>query len=386
MSRVKFAKHTEKIRSMLPFWFKMKKQPNDSLGLQFLNFFGLQLDDVEKMLKYAYEQTKIETIDEHFVDIVYKVILPTYFNTDNLVGISSSSKILQQTDKLYNFFKLNVTYDLDEPIYSPDYYFVDKVRKIIYVQEDYDKSVDSPYGEVTFDIVTGTKADGSPIITKETMKLSIHHIWNFFDEFGALLSCPRLFGESNKLYKERILDVFINPASSTKTGLANGVARELGLRQRKVWLFPAKEDFIIRDKMVIANLIKVDGKLIPLDNVYVDAHGYLVLSKRIFETRTDLDVSYITGVEMNALTDHGDTKFSNETYKSNGQPTDHMLEYIRKIKNDSSIIWGDFKYNEGMWVTDDSEFDVGTYGFIPTTFDSNIKGFAKYGYFNKGGK
>lgn len=377
MSRSKFAKYTEKIRSMLPYWFEMKKQPNDSLGLQFLNFFGLQLDDVNKMLGYAYKQTKIDTIDESFIDIVYKTILPTYFNTDNLVGVSTSSTSLKRTEKLYDFFGLSVNYDLDEPIHQPDYFFVDKDRKIIYVREDYDKMSDMPYGKI--DILM---KDGSKI----NMALTLHHVWNFFDEFGALLSCPRLFGENNYSYKERILDVFINPASSTKVGLINGTARELGLREHKTWLSPGTEDFIIKDKMVIANLIKVDGKIIDITDMYTDIHGYLVINKRLNETRTNFDVSYIKGVEMRALTDHSDNKFSNETYKANGLLTDLMLTYVRKIKQDSSIIWGDFKYNEGMWVKDDAEFEDHAFAFIPATFDSNIKGFARFGFFNKGGK
>jgi hypothetical protein len=375
MSRSKFAKYTEKIRSMLPTWFQMKKQPNDSLGLQFLNFFGLELDDIKKMLDYAYKQTKIETIDESFIDIVYKAILPTYFDMTNLVGVSTSSTSLKQTDKLYDFFGLAVNYDLDEGIHQPDYYFVDTDRKIIYVREDFDKMADNPYGQIVIHL-----KDGST----QTMSLALHHVWNFFDEFGALLACPRLFGENNSDYKLRILDVFINPANSTKFGLANGVARELGIREHKVWLSPATEDFIIKDKMVIANMIEINGKTVDIENVYTDVHGYLVIQKMPYETGVNYDISYIRGIEMRALTDHKDNKFSNETYKANGQPTDLMLEYVRNIKNNSSIIWGDFKYNEGMWVKDDTEFEDHAYGFVPATFDSNIKGFAKFGFFNKG--
>ena len=65
-----FAKYTEKIRSMLPFWFQMKKQPNDSLGLQFLNLFGMEFDDIKKIMEYAYRQTKIDS-----------AILPEWKNT-----------------------------------------------------------------------------------------------------------------------------------------------------------------------------------------------------------------------------------------------------------------------------------------------------------------
>jgi hypothetical protein len=131
-------------------------------------------------------------------------------------------------------------------------------------------------------------------------------------------------------------------------------------------------------------MIEVNGKTVNIEDVYTDVHGYLVLQKMPYENGVNYDVSYIKGLEMRALTDHSDNKFSNETYKANGQPTDLMLEYVRNIKNNSSIIWGDFKYNEGMWVKDDTEFEDHAYGFVPATFDSNIKGFAKFGFFNKG--
>ena len=33
------------------------------------------------------------------------------------------------------------------------------------------------------------------------LKLIPHHVWNFFDELGALVSCPRLWQEPNIEYK-----------------------------------------------------------------------------------------------------------------------------------------------------------------------------------------
>lgn len=374
MSRVEFAKYTEKIRSMLPFWFEMKKQPNDSLGLQFLNFFGLEFDDIKKVLEYAYKQTKIETIDDTFVDIVYKTILPTYFDMSTLSGVLTDMVTLTKTDSLYEFFQLAVNYQLDEAIHQPNYYFVDAERKIVYVREPYDKENDMPYGKIT--LLLKDKST-------QVEELTLHHVWNFFDEFGALLSCPRLFGEKNYDYKNRILDVFKNKANSTKIGLANGISRELGIRQHKIWIDPTK-DFIIKEKMVIANQIKVEDELVDIADVYMSTEGYLVLNSRAYETRTNLKVTYICGIEIKALTDHSNNKFSNETYYANGMPTDLMLSYIDNIKQNSSVLWGDFKYNEGMWVKDDTEYEDNAFGFIPATYDSNIKGFEKFGFFNRG--
>lgn len=376
MSRNKFAKYTEKIRSMLPFWLQMKKQPNTSIGLQFLNFFGLQLDDIYLILNYAYKQNKIMQMDETFIDMCYKAILPTYFNINAVVGVQSSNIILSQSKDLYSFFGLGTNYEVENIIQQPDFYYIDYTKKIIYVRDKYDTDKNNKYGQIDLVLDNGKKYN---------IKTTLHHIWNFFDEFGALLSCPRLLEENNTHYKQRILDVFKNPASSTKVGLLNGISRELGIRQHKIWLDPTK-DFIIKDKMVVVNEIKINNNTVNLNNVYITkSNKYIVLLGNPLDTRKNLDVSYVSGIEIKALTDHSNNKFNNETYYANGQPTQLMLDYINDIKKNSSILWNDFKYNEAVWVKDEEGYDTECFGFIPATFDSNIKGFAKYGFFNKEG-
>jgi hypothetical protein len=57
----------------------------------------------------------------------------------------------------------------------------------------------------------------------------IHSVWNELDEFGLLFDLPRIEGELNKTYKQRLFDVFVNRANSTYRGLINGITRELGL-------------------------------------------------------------------------------------------------------------------------------------------------------------
>lgn len=375
MTDFKFAKYTEKLRSMLAFWLQMRKQPTDSIGLQFLNFFGMQLDDIEYILNYAYKQTRIEDADTKFVDIVYKAILPSYYDMSSIKIISTKSELLTKTDKLYDFFELGYNYGIiDDNIKQPDYYFLDINNKIIYVREAYDIDNDYENGQITIELKNGVI---------DTFALSLHQLWNYFDEFGALLSCPRLYGEKNEDYKNRILDVFMNTANSTKEGLVNGISRELGMRKYKVWE-DTNEDFVIKDAMVISNLIKVDNKIVDEKNILYTPEGYLVI-KAPKTGKKDIKVSYICGLEIKALTDHSDNKFNNETYYANGMITDLMIKYIKNIKNNCSIMWDDFMYNETCWIQDSYEYNVETFGFIPATYDSDIKGFSEYGYFDKGG-
>lgn len=52
---------------------------------------------------------------------------------------------------------------------------------------------------------------------------------NTYDYLGQLVGLPRLPNEKNPSYRDRILDVKVNPAGPTYNGLVNGIYRELGL-------------------------------------------------------------------------------------------------------------------------------------------------------------
>lgn len=56
-----------------------------------------------------------------------------------------------------------------------------------------------------------------------------HHVFNEFDQQGIFLGLERLRNEDNATYKQRLLDVMTNKASSAYRGLINGITRELGL-------------------------------------------------------------------------------------------------------------------------------------------------------------
>lgn len=55
------------------------------------------------------------------------------------------------------------------------------------------------------------------------------NIVNSLDEFGVLLSLPRLPGEKNSEYRTRLWDVYVHRGGAHEIGLVNGLTRELGL-------------------------------------------------------------------------------------------------------------------------------------------------------------
>ena len=63
-----------------------------------------------------------------------------------------------------------------------------------------------------------------------------HQVFNELDRFGLLLGQKRLEGERNSDYKQRLLDVLVNRASSTYRGLINGITRELGLKIEEIFI------------------------------------------------------------------------------------------------------------------------------------------------------
>ncbi|MGX9755918.1 hypothetical protein ACWYRQ_06560 [Clostridioides difficile] len=372
MKESNFAKYTEKIRSMLPFWFEMKKNPNKSIGIEFLNIFGIELDEIEEMLLYASKQMYIESADEEFVDLVYKALLPSNFNINNISMVYTNQLILERSCDLYTFFGIKKNKkNLENNIKQPDYYFIDEKKKVIYVREAYDKEEDVPFGKIKI------KCSDKEFL----FELSLHHVWNFFDEFGSLVGCSRLKGEKNHDYRLRILDVFKNPANSTKQGLANGISRELGIREVKEWNNMG-EDFIISEKMVMINTISIDNTLIDLDDVYITSKEEILLRGNPDKKNQSAIISFIKNLEMYQLVDINNKKLNIELYNSDATPTSLLIDYVTKIKEDTSTFWNDFRYDEDIWVIEDEDYD-NSFSFLPTFLDSSIKGFSKYGYYKK---
>ena len=69
--------------------------------------------------------------------------------------------------------------------------------------------------------------------TYSSEKIVEHKVFNELDSHGLTLGLPRLIGERNADYKQRLLNVFTKKANSTYLGLIHGITRELGLSLTK---------------------------------------------------------------------------------------------------------------------------------------------------------
>ena len=81
-----------------------------------------------------------------------------------------------------------------------------------------------------------------------------------------------------------------------------------------------------------ANQITVGDRLVSIDKIYISPEGWLVLLGTPGTLESNLEVSYISGLELVALTDRNNVKFSNETINADGTHTDAMSDYIKNIR------------------------------------------------------
>lgn len=365
MNEKRFAVYTEAILKKLPYWFKIKKNSKDSIGAKFLNIVGLELDDVRFILDYAYAQTYIDTADINQIDILYKAEIHDSVDVSLISGVHHSMGGLSKAETLPLFMGVNPDELRNPMIYDKPYYFIDSSRKLLYVHQPYDKNMEDKNGRIT--VIINDK--------HYEYKLLLHHVWNFFDEFGMLVDCKRLQGEVNYDYKNRILDVFRNVSNSSRKGLLNGIARELGMRKYIVWEDGSK-DLIINDQMITLNEIYVDGTVIPLREVFLNNNNEVVLLGNNKYKDIVRKVEYVSGIEMHSLSNKDDIPLYNELVQVDGTAKDLLKYYTERLKILAPIAWGDFVWNESYWDISDGE--NGGLAFIPNLYDSKIKGFKKY--------
>lgn len=367
----RFSEITTTIMKELPRWFKMRKDKN-SIGAQFLNIFGLQFEDIQFYLQYAFDNQYIDSADINQVDIIYKATLPSSLLPEDRITLVGDGMKLVQVFTLKDFLhNLNVKWLNHKEIYYHNPYFIDWERKVIYVRKAYGVTDEYPEGHIR---LTMENTVGE-VILETDIPLGIHHVWNFFDEFGLLLDTPRLYGERNREYKERLLDVFRHPANSTYRGLMNSLARDLGLHVKEKWQ-DGGVDMTLKHANIILDSIEVDGQPWPAENTYVDRSERLVLKSDLNYLGKTRDVRFVAGLEMHKFFDKRDYAFQEELYSIDRLATPMLQYYVDVITNQVPVMWGQFIWNESFW--DIADVKMSGYGFIPSYNDARFLNWSKY--------
>jgi hypothetical protein len=208
---------TPRLAEKFPSWTQIRKN-KESIGHQLLNVPAQLLEDIEDCINQALNNRFIGTAILEEVYSAYKIQIPDYIRSDSTISsITGDGTIsILEENSLRSFFTNN------QDGTAPDKAIFDFDNKICYLRKGY----------TSITIV----ADG---ITYSTETINIHPVWNPFDEFALMLGLRRKITdaevESNVDLKERSLNVFRFPPSSTKQGLVNWIGQSLDLVNLEVW-------------------------------------------------------------------------------------------------------------------------------------------------------
>lgn len=356
-----FSASTKRMIEKLPSWSKIRRKPTKSNGACFLEIFGLEFEEVENLLEFAKDQLYVPTSDLSQLGIIYKYELPSDFKNSYSIAIVCDGTYLEEAMNLNDFMKSHFTKTDYPEIYYNNLFMIDYDEKVIYTRKRYSKT----------DIYIYDESNEDAWYEAFDIQLEYHKVWNFIDEFGLLLDVSRYNWENNEDFKERILDVFKNPSNASRDGLLNGIARELSQRVVRKWSTPS-DDFIIKDKMVAYNKIKLNGEYIPTNRIKFTEEGYIVI-KSDTTIAADSEVSYVTGIEIRTLHNKDDIAFKKMLYNQDGTGTKLLEKYVGLIKNKVPIEWGEFHWNIGYWDTSMEEY--GGISYLPALLDAKIDGF-----------
>lgn len=206
---------TSRLVKNFPQWMKINKDP-ESIGAQFLSVFGLEFSEVEAALDQQLNNQYIGTANLGEVDILYRSHVPVTISQATSISLSGDGNAVER------FYELQEFYASDNPHKA----IIDYSKQLIYTKQLYNTLV--------------ITVDGS----QHTLTQTLHHVWNAFDEFGLLLSTPRLHGETNAEYRERLTRVFSHPGSATHSGLQNYIGRQLGIPPHHVKLDAMQPAFV----------------------------------------------------------------------------------------------------------------------------------------------
>lgn len=215
--RFPYAQTTREIAGWLPPWMRAAKDPNSNFQ-QFINAFGIELDEIQEDVHFLWNSVFIRTLPEDLVAWVKKAALPFVSGPLRVEGLIEGTWVeLEPTERLRDFLKK------DEHLYIVDY-----DNQVIYLRQRYEAA----------------RVNG------ESLALEDHHVWNPFDEFALKARLFRHHLESNESLRKRTLLAFRYPH-----GVAAPLAAFAGLVRELEWSGP---ELSLPDEDVIQGTVRVN--------------------------------------------------------------------------------------------------------------------------------
>lgn len=345
LNKAWYSDFTIKVAKQYPLWTEIKNN-KESIGQQFLNFFGIEIEEIHDWINWSKEQKYVDTLDVYQVDYVFMYELPFDLNLDQEFAIKTSEG--QELNEIESSRKFLERY---------------KDRGFVYDIENRKILTRRNYGNLYVEYAE----------KMVSLQQQFHHIWNSIDEMALLFGIMRVEGESNKNLKQRIKEVFKYPSGSHKMGVLYGIARDLLLMNRKVWKNDYNDFYIkVNGQYIEKESIHIDHKPLSYykDRIQVDFYSNGDIRIRAMKTGETHTINFIKGISFYELYDKDNEELNRMMFNSDGQASNKLFKWINEIKQISPIMWDQTQWDKNYWDTVNKE-STGL-GYVPNQWDSTL--------------
>lgn len=313
--------------STFPGWYAGVTDRNSKLR-QLANIPALIFEDITEGLSEVARCARLETLPYDLVSGTYRYEMD---GLDRIEGLTVSS----EKDGV-----VNAVYVTEEPesfYYTQlmDVVLHDKGRSVLHRMSD--------GGEL---IIQGT-IDGDPVEKRLTGRWV--KVFNEFDEIGLLYGLPRIEGEENVDYYQRIRTIFSHPGDATRYGIMRETARRLGNFQTIRWVSTDKALVITNPegRAYCTDDVTVDGKVIQTERM--PDGGFVIPPTK---SSTPHEVVFHWGVETYRLGRHR----LDETARA----TEQDMESYRMWELQAPVLFGGIRFDRQEWdmVNDESLIEL----------------------------
>lgn len=345
LNKAWYSDFTIKVAKQYPLWTEIKNN-KESIGQQFLNFFGIEIEEIHDWINWSKEQKYVDTLDVYQVDYVFMYELPFDLDLDQEFAIKTSEG--QELNEIESSRKFLERY---------------KDRGFVYDIENRKILTRRNYGNLYVEYAE----------KMVSLQQQFHHIWNSIDEMALLFGIMRVEGESNKNLQQRIKEVFKYPSGSHKMGVLYGIARDLLLMNRKVWKNDYTDFYIkVNGQYIEKESIHIDHKPLSYykDRIQVDFYSNGDIRIRAMKTGEAHTINFIKGISFYELHDKQNEELNRMMFNSDGQASNKLFKWINEIKQISPIMWDQTQWDKNYWDTVNKE-STGL-GYVPNQWDSTL--------------
>lgn len=347
-----YSKFTQQLANEYPVWTHARNSKKSN-AQQFLNFFGIALEEVESWIEWTRRQKYIETADLKQIDYAFVYSIPDEVNLAEAFTVREN---LNNTEVPV----IGSIHDLMKNVTFPGY-FLDKETRQLFTRIN--------YGVIRIEQEN----------FMDWLDPSMHHVWNTFDEFALLFDLRRLPNETNESLKERILDVFRYPAGAHYLGLIYGITRETNNMRRLVWKDDTKPFYIkANNRRILAETLHIDHKHIDTyERDYEDPESYVYhvydngdIEIAPMKTGRSHVITLVADLFLFQLYDKDNDEVYPILFEDNGQATEKLHYWVNQINQIAPSMWGYTRWDIHYWDNVDQQ---GTgLGFIPNQYDSEL--------------